>query len=149
MRGKMVFLAILVFTCLIIFNPTCSYYISNKNVSVTATGSNIICDAEIVEVPSNEKSMYGYSEFKVVVKNHDDYDNVTGVNYDYTLTIENDNSSNGLFGYNNDNFQSSLVLNGSMNTSYTENNYIIQVKSTSGSSEAVNYNVSLSCTQSN
>ena len=143
------FIVMLSFICVFAFNPTYSYYINIKNVTVTSNASNIKCDAEIVEVSSSEKSIYGYSEFKVVVKNYDEYDNVTGENFDYTLTIENDNGSSALFGYNNDNFQSSLTFNGSMtNASSTNNNYIIQVKSTSGLAENVNYKISLSCMQS-
>lgn len=128
---------------------TYSYYVGTINVSVSSQASNIICDAEILEVQTSEKNIYGYSEFKVRVKNYDSSNNVSSEPFDYTLTIENSDASNGEFS-NNGAFSSSLVINNSITSSSKDSDdYIIQVKSSNGLSENVDYKASLSCVQKN
>ena len=150
MKRKKIIIILFIFAMsLFVGKETYSYYISRFNVEVTSSSSNIICDADISEVNSNEKNKFGYSEFKVTVRNYDDSDVVTGENFNYTLSIINNDNSNGEFGYNNS-FNSNLQLTGQMtNTSLDTNEYIIQVKSTSGLSENVSYKVLLNCTQTN
>ena len=132
----------------VVGKETYAYYISKTEVNVKATSSNIICDAVIAEVSKEEKSKFGYSEFKVIVKNYDSSNTVTKEPLNYTLTIEN-NGSNGLFGYNN-NFNSSLEFNDSMQSGSKEDkSYIIAVKGNNGLSENVNYKVKLNCSQKN
>ena len=129
-------------------NKTYSYYFRRMKVNVSSTSSNIKCDAEIQEVTNSEKSIYGYSEFKVVVKNSEN-NVVTGEAFDYTLTFENENNSDAIFGYNNS-FSQDLSVNGSLgNSSASTNSHIIQVKSNNGLSENINYKVNLSCVQHN
>lgn len=125
---------------------TYSYYCARMNVSVSSTTANIICDAEIETVSNDEKSIYGYSEFKVKVKNHDS-STVSGVPFSYSITFENVSGSSAIFGYNNV-FDADLTINGSINNDQSRDNYhIIQVKSTNGLSESINYKVNLNCTQ--
>ncbi len=132
----------------VVGKETYAYYISRTAVNVTATSSNVICDAVITEVSNEEKSKFGYSEFKVIVKNYDTANNITKESLDYTLTIEN-NGSNGLFGYNND-FNSSLEFTDTMSSGTKEDkSYIIAVKGNSGLSENINYKVKLNCSQKN
>lgn len=128
---------------------TYSYYVSKFNVTVKSEGSNIICDAEIESVPDSEKNIFGYSEFKVVVKNYDSSNNLTKEPFKYVLTFEGVNSPNVQFGYNNL-FPNNLSINGTLsNDANHENSYTIQVKSSNGLSENVNYKAKLKCTQIN
>ena len=125
---------------------TYSYYVTRFNVSVSSESANIICDAEIQ--PLAEKNMYGYSEFKVVVKNYNDSLNLTKEPFKYIITVENNNSSNGIFGYNNE-FPNNLSIDGTLlNNSRNQNEHIIQVKSSNGLSENINYKVKVKCVQS-
>lgn len=128
---------------------TYAYYTTNFKVKVSSTSSSVICDAVISNVTTAEKSKLGYSEFKVTVKNYDTSNNVTIEPFNYTLSIVNNDNSNGEFGYNNV-FNNNLQLTGQMtNDSSTNNEYIIQVKTPSGLSENVSYKVLLNCTQTN
>lgn len=148
MKKVVIIAALFVATTLFIAQGTYSYYIRRMKVNVTSTGSNVKCDAEIQEVSNNEKSIYGYSEFKVVVKNSES-NSVTGEPFSYTLTFENETGSDAIFGYNNE-FSQDLSVTGSLtNDQARTNSHIIQVKSNSGLSETINYKVNLSCVQQN
>lgn len=148
MKKGIIIAALLIVATLFIANKTYSYYIRRMKVNVSSTGSNIKCDAEIQAVDNNEKSIYGYSEFKVVVKNTESNE-VTGEPFTYTLTFENETGSDAIFGYNNE-FSSDLSVTGSLaNDQARSNSHIIQVKSNSGLSETINYKVNLSCVQQN
>lgn len=148
MKNKKLLIIILSIVCLVtITYGTYSYYAMNFNVSVNGNTANLVCDAEIESVSNDEKSIFGYSEFKVVVKNNKDSTR-TGLSFNYTLTFENKAGSDAIFGYNNE-FDNNLTINGSMGSSSNETNtYIIQVKSNNGLSENIDYNVNLSCKQS-
>ena len=150
MKKKPLFFILLVFAIsFIVVKETYAYYVTNFKVNVSSTSSNVICDAVISDVTSSEKSKLGYSEFKVTIKNYDTSNNVTVEPFNYTLSIVNNDNSNGEFGYNNV-FNNNLQLTGQMtNDSSTNNEYIIQVKTPSGLSENVNYKVLLNCTQIN
>ena len=145
-------LVIILLALAIIFavgKETYAYYVSRTVVNVKSNSSNVICDAEITEVPNAEKTKLGYSEFKVIVKNHDSSNNITKEPFNYTLNIENNGTTNGVFGYN-DTFNQNLEITGQMsNNTSTETGYIIQVKANSGLQETVNYKVKLSCVQTN
>ena len=52
-KKKLIIILLILVLSVIIGTETYAYYVSNMKVNVTATGSNIICDAEIKEV-SNE-----------------------------------------------------------------------------------------------
>ena len=148
MKKVVIIGALILVATLFIAQGTYSYYVRRMKVNVTSTGSNVKCDAEIVEVSSDEKSIYGYSEFKVVVKNTEN-DEVSGEPFNYTLTFENETGSDAIFGYNNE-FSSDLSVTGSLaNDQARTNSHIIQVKSNSGLSENINYKVNLSCVQQN
>ena len=148
-KKKIIILLLVTILLLITGNKTYAYYVMNTNISVNSQSSNLICDAEIQEVPSSQRNIFGYSEFKVVVKNYDSSNNITNESFNYNLTIGNKNSSNGLFGYNNQ-FNETLSINDSMNnTTAYEKEYIIQVKSNNGQSSNINYNIKLDCTQTN
>ena len=149
MKKRLLIIAVLfIGVAVFAINKTYSYYYRRMGVNVASTSSNIKCDAEIQTVASNEKSIYGYSEFKVVVKNTED-NNVTGEPFNYVLTFENETGSDAIFGYNNE-FSSDLSITGSLsNDQARTNSHIIQVKSNSGLSETINYKVNLSCTQQN
>ena len=148
MKKGIIIATLLIVATVFIANKTYSYYIRRMKVNVSSTSSNIKCDAEIQAVDNNEKSIYGYSEFKVVVKNSENSE-VTGEPFDYTLTFENETGSDAIFGYNND-FSSNLSITGSLaNDEARTNSHIIQVKSNSGLSETINYKVNLSCVQHN
>ncbi len=150
MKNKPLFYILLVIMIsFVVVKETYAYYVTNFNVNVSSTSSNLICDAVISNVTTAEKSKLGYSEFKVTVKNYNSSNNLTIEPFNYTLNIVNNNNSNGEFGYDN-NFNSNLELTGQMSNSTTEDNeYIIQVKTPSGLSENVNYKVLLNCTQTN
>ena len=150
MNKKKVILGLIITTLLTISgSKTYAYYISRTNIEVSSQSSKVICDAEIQEVPSSEKNIFGYSEFKVVVKNYDNSNNVSNEPFDYILTIENNNSSNGLFGYNNQ-FNSQVEINDSLsNDTQSQKNYSILVKSNDGLASDINYKVKLNCIQSN
>lgn len=148
-RKKIIFILLIATLIIIVGKETYSYYISRFNISINSTTSEVICDAEITEVSSSEKSKLGYSEFKVIVKNHDSSNNITKEPFNYTLNIENNGTTNGVFGYNNS-FNENLEITGHMlNNTSTETEYIIQVKANSGLLETVNYKVKLNCIQTN
>lgn len=147
-KKRIILLALIIFAMAIITKETYSYYIRNINVVASSTGSNIICDAIISEVTNNEKSIFGYSEFKVTVKNNKDNE-LSQNPFDYVITFENETGSDAIFGYNNE-FDSDLSINGSLNnTANADDSYIIQVKSNNGLSESINYKVNVNCTQKN
>lgn len=150
MNRKKIIIMLLVLTMIVIVGKeTYAYYFSRTNVSVKADSSNVICDAAIGEVSQAEKGKLGYSEFKVTVKNYDTSDNVSKEPFSYTLTVENNNGNNGVFGYNN-NFDSGVSITDTMtNSGKTDRDYIIQVKTSDGLGENVGYKVKLKCTQSN
>jgi len=147
-RKRILILLLVVAVLVLIGHSTYAYYISRTQVTVSATASNIKCDAEIISI--QEKSKLGYSQFKVVVKNYDSSDNITKRAFHYTLTIENNNGSNGVFGYNNS-FNNSLTFTGDVTSTATKSDvgYVIQVKANSGLSENVDYKVKLNCIQDN
>lgn len=149
MESKKIVLIILLAIAIIftIGKETYAYYVSNTKVTVTSTGSNIICDADITEVTQLEKNIFGYSEFKVVVKNYNSSNSISKEPFNYTLTVENNNGTNGNFGYNYS-FNKNLVINDSLSSNTKDiKSYIIQVKSDTGLSENVNYKVKLNCFQ--
>lgn len=148
-RKKIIIMLLVLAMVFIVGKETYAYYFSRTNVSVKANSSNIICDAVIGEVSSSEKSKFGYSEFKVTVKNYDSSNNLSKEPFGYKLIVENNGGTNGIFGYNHE-FDSSLEITDTMNNSEnSEKSYIIQVKSNSGISEDVGYKVKLNCTQQN
>ena len=148
-KKPLFFIFLTIVLSLVVIKETYAYYTTNFNINVSSTSSNIICDAVISDVTSSEKSKLGYSEFKVTVKNYDTSNNVTIEPFNYTLSVVNNDNSNGEFGYNNV-FNNNLQLTGQMtNDSSTNNEYIIQVKTPSGLSENVSYKVILNCTQTN
>ena len=148
MKKLYIIVALFITATMFVAYQTYSYYFRRMNVNVSSTSSDIKCDAEIQTVASDEKSIYGYSEFKVVVKNTED-NNVTGEPFNYVLTFENETGSDAIFGYNNE-FSSDLSITGSLsNDQARTNSHIIQVKSNRGLSETINYKVNLSCTQQN
>lgn len=149
-KKKTILILLFVFfaVTLVAIKETYAYYIMTTNVSISSTGSNIICDAEIQNVNNNEKSIFGYSEFKVVVKNYNT-NNRTTEPFDYVLTIENESGSAATYGYNNV-FDTNLFINGTMpNDTNKDDSHIIQVKSNSGLSENINYKVKVNCIQKN
>ena len=149
-KKPLFFILLVIMISFIVVKETYAYYVTNFNVNVSSTSSNVICDAVISNVTATEKSKLGYSEFKVTVKNYNSSNDLTTESFNYTLNIVNTNNSNGEFGYNNNNFNSSLELTGQMSNSTTEDNeYIIQVKTPNGLSENVDYKVLLNCTQTN
>lgn len=150
MKKKTIFILFVVFAItLMTIKESYAYYIKKTSISISSTGSNITCDAEIQNVNSNEKSIFGYSEFKVVVKNYDTNNNRTAEAFDYVLTIENENGSSAIYGYNNV-FDPNLSINGTMpNDTNKDDSHIIQVKSNSGLSENINYKVKVNCIQKN
>ena len=147
MKKKSLLIILLsVFLLTIIVQKTYAYYISRTNITVSSTSSNVICDAEIQSVNNNEKGLFGYSEFKIVVKNNKD-NKLTGEPFNYTLKVEDFSGSSAYYGYNNE-FDSSLTIDGSLsNDTNKSDSYIIQVKSLSGLSENINYKVTLDCVQ--
>ena len=147
MNKKSILLILLIILVLgIVAQQTYAYYSYNTNISVTSVGSSIKCDAELQEVTGSEKSIFGYSEFKVVVKNTENNE-LTGEAFDYTLTFEDTNNSNSVFGYNNE-FNQDLTIHGFLlNDQATSDSYIIQVKSSDGLSTNANYKVNLNCVQ--
>lgn len=148
-KEKLIIILLALAMCTIVGKETYAYYISNMKVNIISTSSEVICDAEITEVPNAEKTKLGYSEFKVIVKNHDSSNNITKEPFNYTLNIENNGTTNGVFGYN-DTFNQNLEITGQMsNNTSTETGYIIKVKANSGLQETVNYKVKLSCVQTN
>ena len=148
-KKPLFFIFLTIVLSLVVIKETYAYYTTNFNINVSSTSSNIICDAVISDVTSSEKSKLGYSEFKVTVKNYDTSNNLTIEPFNYTLSVVNNDNSNGEFGYNNV-FNNNLQLTGQMtNDSSTNNEYIIQVKTPSGLSENVSYKVILNCTQTN
>ena len=146
MKKKYIIIALIVVFALVAINETYSYYYRRMSVNVTSTSSNIKCDAEIQEVTNSEKGIYGYSEFKVVVKNTENNE-LTGEAFDYTLTFEDTNNSNSVFGYNNE-FNQDLTIHGFLsNDQARSDSYIIQVKSSNGLSTNAGYKVNLNCVQ--
>ena len=148
-KKKLIIILLILVLSVIIGTETYAYYVSNMKVNVTATGSNIICDAEIKEVSNEEKNKYGYSEFKVIVKNHDSSNNLTKESFNYTLSVENTDNSNGMFA-NNGEFDNTLEITDTMsNNESTDKAYFIQVKTENGTSANVKYKVKLNCIQNN
>lgn len=148
-KKKLIIILLILVLSVIIGTETYAYYVSNMKVNVTATGSNIICDAEIKEVSNEEKNKYGYSEFKVIVKNHDSSNNLTKESFNYTLSVENTDNSNGMFA-NNGEFNNTLEITDTMsNNESTDKAYFIQVKTENGTSANVKYKVKLNCIQNN
>lgn len=148
-KKKLIIILLILVLSVIIGTETYAYYVSNMKVNVTATGSNIICDAEIKEVSNEEKNKYGYSEFKVIVKNHDSSNNLTKESFNYTLSVENTDNSNGMFA-NNGEFNNTLEITDTMsNNESTDKTYFIQVKTENGTSANVKYKVKLNCIQNN
>ena len=142
----LIIIVLFLFVFGLVLKKTYSYYYTNMDLTISSTGSDIKCDAEIQSVSSNEKSIYGYSEFKVVVKNSESNE-LTGEPFSYTLTFENNTGSDAIFGYNNV-FDNNLTINGSLNNDQARtNSHIIQVKSNSGLSENISYKVNLNCVQ--
>lgn len=148
-KKKLIIILLILVLSVIIGTETYAYYVSNMKVNVTATGSNIICDAEIKEVSNEEKNKYGYSEFKVIVKNHDSSNNLTKESFNYTLSVENTDNSNGMFA-NNGEFNNTLEITDTMsNNESADKTYFIQVKTENGTSANVKYKVKLNCIQNN
>ena len=148
-RKSIIFLLLIAVVGLFTGYKTYSYFTTKFNVNVSSDGSNIICDAEIQSVPDSEKNIFGYSEFKVVVKNYDSSNNLTNEPFNYVLTFEGVNSPNAQFGYNNE-FPNDLSISGTLsNIGQTDKSYTIQVKSSNGLSENINYKAKLKCTQKN
>ena len=149
MKKKFIIIgALFVVVSIFVAHETYSYYFRRMKVNVTSTSSDIKCDAEIQTVSSSEKSIYGYSEFKVVVKNTES-NALSGEPFTYTLTFENETGSDAIFGYNNE-FSQNLSITGNLtNDQVRENGYIIQVKSNNGLSENIDYKVNLNCVQQN
>ena len=128
-----------------ITHETYAYYYRSMKVTVSSSGSDIKCNAFIEDVANEEKSIFGYSEFKVRVTNYEG-DDLTSEPISYSITFENVDGD-AIYGTDNE-FDSDLVINGTMGNSSEENDsYIIQVKSTSGSSETINYKVNVNCKQ--
>ena len=75
-KEKLIIILLALAMCTIVGKETYAYYISNMKVNIISTSSEVICDAEITEVPNAEKTKLGYSEFKVIVKNHDSSNNI-------------------------------------------------------------------------
>ena len=147
MKKKFIIIgALFVVVSIFVAHETYSYYFRRMKVNVSSASSDIKCDAVIQEVGNNEKSLFGYSEFKVVVKNNKNNE-LTGEPFNYSLKVEDFPGSSALYGYNNE-FDSSLTIDGSLsNDTNKSNSYIIQVKSLSGLSENINYKVTLDCVQ--
>ena len=146
MKKRYIIAALIVVLVLVAINETYSYYFRRMSVNVTSTSSNIKCDAELQEVTGSEKSIFGYSEFKVVVKNTENNE-LTGEAFDYTLTFEDTNNSNSVFGYNNE-FNQDLTIHGFLsNDQARTDSYIIQVKSSNGLSTNADYKVNLNCVE--
>ena len=95
-KEKLIIILLALAMCTIVGKETYAYYISNMKVNIISTSSEVICDAEITEVPNAEKTKLGYSEFKVIVKNHDSSNNITKEPFNYTLNIENNGTTNGV-----------------------------------------------------
>lgn len=149
MKRKIILILLLLTIVLISGNITYSYYIRNMHVTIVSTSANVICDAEIAEVENSEKSIYGYSEFKVIVKNYNSSNLLTKEPIKYVLTFEEDNTSNAVFGYNNE-FNDNLSINGTISNDMRRyNTHIIQVKSKNGSSQNINYKAKVKCIQDN
>ena len=149
MKRKIILILLLLFIALIGGNITYSYYVRNMNVTIVSTGANVICDAELAEVENSEKSIYGYSEFKVIVKNYNSSNSLSKEPIKYVLTVEGVNSPTAQFGYNNE-FNNNLSINGTIDNDMRRyNTHIIQVKSSNGLSENLNYKVKVKCVQSN
>ena len=145
-KKSLLYVLLIVGVLVFVSQKTYAYLISETNISVSSTGSNIKCDAEIQEVTASEKSIYGYAEFKVVVKNTED-NVLSGEPFDYTISFENETGSNAVFGYNNV-FSPNPSITGSLaNDQARTNSHIFQVKSNNGLSENINYKVKLNCTQ--
>ncbi len=148
-RKKIIIILLTLTLTTITIKKTYSYYISRTSVNVKASSSDVKCDAEITNVSETEKNKFGYSEFKVVVKNYDNQNNLTNENFNYVLSIENSNESNGLFGYNNQ-FNNRVEITDSMsNNAQNSKSYIFQVKTEDGQSKNISYKVNLKCIQSN
>ena len=148
-RKKIMIMLLVLAMVVIVGKETYAYYFSRTNVSVKATSSNIICDAVIGEVSQAEKGKLGYSEFKVIVKNYDTSGNLSKEPFSYTLKVDNNNGTNGVFGYNN-NFDSGVSITDTMtNSEKTDKSYIIQVKTNNGLAGNIGYKVKLNCKQSN
>lgn len=161
-KKVIIYILLITLTSFITIKETYAYFTTNFKVNVSSTSSNVICDAVISDVSPSEKSKLGYSEFKVTVKNYDESNELTRENINYTLVIENKNNSNGEFGYNNifsngnglpqnvNIGEDDIQIVGQMsNDSTIDNEYIIQVKTPSGTTENVSYKVMLKCSQAN
>ena len=149
MKRKIIIILLLLISIVFLGNKTYSYYIRNMSVTVTSTGANVICDAEIVEVENSEKSIYGYSEFKVLVKNYNSSNELTKEPIKYILTIEEVGTNNAQFGYNNE-FNNNLSINGTISNDMRRyNSHIIQVKTSNGLSQNINYKAKVKCIQNN
>ena len=78
-KNKLILILLIVGLFAITAYKTYAYYYRNIKVDASMKISNIICNDSIVEVSPSEKNIFGYSEFKIVVKNYDAaLDEITG-----------------------------------------------------------------------
>lgn len=143
-KGYVIILLFMITFATFVGYKTYSYYSARFNVTAEGTGGVMVCDFEIDEPYVYEKDEYGYSEFKIQIKDSDDSGKYSDVIINYTLTIENREGSNGLFSEDGNNFSSKLVLNGE----YNDTERIIKVKTADGSSSNIDYKIDLKCVQS-
>lgn len=143
---KKIIIILLLFVVALSAYKTYSLLCSETTIDIKSNSSNIICDAEIA--PSTNK--FGYSEFKVIVKNYDTNNTITKQPFTYTINIEKTSSNYVFFGTNNtfSAVNTPLTITGEV-TSLTAstNEHIVQVKTDQAISENVEYKVSIDCMQ--
>lgn len=135
------------------FNQTYSRYIKNVSVNVSTTSSDIICDATI-DNPGTYISDDGWAYFKVIVKNYDTNNNITKLPVQYYLNVYNQEGYSATYryldelGYTNE-FGSNIVTKNYHFEPNTQDSHVIniEVKTSSLTSENVNFIVDLICSQ--
>lgn len=158
MKYKM-FIILSVFVILIfvstntLSNNTYSNYKKEFNIDINSHSANLICDAKI-DNPGTYISKDGWAYFKVVVKNYDSNDNISKVPIKYNVTITNENDSNAVYRYldengNSNDFASTIITHDYIFSANTKQNQVIniEVKTDSMKSEEVDFKVDVNCYQ--
>ena len=143
---KRILVILLLFVFCFSAYKTYSLLCSITTIDVKSSSSNIVCDAEI----TTSTNKFGYSEFKIIVKNYNTANTITKLPFTYTINIEKNGTNNVFFGTNNtfNQVNTPLTLSGEI-TSLTKETkeHLVQVKTDKVASEKVDYKVSVDCMQ--
>lgn len=150
---KYIILICVIVTLAILAKVSYAIYESNLKVTYTSNVGNMICD---INVEKNDSyTVNGIPYFIVTVKNYDESGNITAMDMDYTVTIQNEEGSNGIFIWKNESDNNYIDTYSSQVTTTTysfgkekkEERFKVFVKTANNSEEDVNIEAVLNAVQ--